>query len=203
MTGDSAMTFQIIQCKPNAVLFAAVLALGAAQAEAGVLYGTDYDSYNGRSGRPTDSLLSLGRDGNFGAYCQSGASSGRRTVVYPFDIKNGYEIFSVRVWGFDDSASNNLSYEMVQSCQPFLSGGAPVRTVLATAASSGSPGEFSEYLYLDQHVATSSTCAYFLEARFAPDNSACAGFDLRSVRVRVLSNNPDVIFRNGFAPWGS
>ena len=188
-------------CKmTKALLLAAGFVLASAQANAGVLYGTDYDSYNGRSGPPSDSLLWLGRDGNFGSYCQSGASSGRRTVVYPFDIPDQFEVFSVRVWGIDDSASNNLSYELVKSCQPFLSGGGPVRTVLATAASSGTPGNFSQLLIPAEQVATSSTCAYFLEARFAPDNSACAGFDLRSVRVRLLSNNPDVIFRNGFAP---
>lgn len=179
---------------------AVAIAVAAPLASAGILYGIDYRSYNGRSGHPVDSELEVTRTGFLGAYCAEAAEAGGRRMVYPLDVPDGFEIFGVTAWGEDNSAGNDLGLRLMESCQPFLEGGLPVTVPLATASTSGSDGEFSLFLFADQYVVQNATCAYWLEARFAADNAACAGTDLALTRFRVLTNNPDVIFRDHFGP---
>lgn len=184
------------------LLLSAVIGLITAQASAGILYGTDYQSFSGRSGVLNTSDLDINRDGYFGAYCTNGADSVDRRMVYPFDIPNGFEIFGVRVWGEDLSATNDLQFALIEACQPFLAGGVPVRTTLASLASSGSSGRFANFLFTSQYEANANECAYFLEASFAADGVACDGANLSLTRIRILTNNPDVIFRSNFSTWG-
>lgn len=194
-----------MHCNPKrnpapTLLLSAVMTFAAAQASAGILYGVDYRGYNGRSGNPVDSNVDVVRSGFLGAYCANGAEAGGRRMIYPLDVPDDFEIFGVRVWGDDSSASNTLDLRLMESCQPFLEGGLPDTTPLATGATSGSDGAFSLFLFADQYPVMTATCAYWLEARFADDNTACAGGDLALTRLRVLTNNPDVIFRDRFGP---
>lgn len=183
-----------------ATALALVAALMAPSSEAGVLYGTRYETMIGRSGHPTSSALVIDSTGYLDATCINNAGPGRRTLIYPFDIPAGFEIFKVEIWGRDASASNDLGYRLVETCQPFLAAGTPVSTNLAAYSTSGSPGEFVAFLFADQHVAISSSCAYYVEARFADDGAACDGYDLATRNVRILLNDPDVIFRDDFGP---
>jgi hypothetical protein len=185
---------------PAPLLLAVAVALATPQALAGILYGIDYHSYNGRSGHPEDSDVAISRTGFFGAYCANGAEAGGRRMIYPLDVPDGFEIFDVHVWGDDSSVANDLGLRIMESCQPFLEGGLPSTTPLATATTSGSDGEFSLSLFADQYPVQDSTCAYWLEARFAADDTACDGINLALTRFRVLVNNPDVIFRDHFGP---
>lgn len=171
-----------------------------AQACAGVLYGLEYHQYTGHSGHPTDSNLEVGTGGYFDAVCYNDDEIGRRTIIYPFDIPNGFEIVNVTVWGKDSSPTRDLGYRLVETCQPFISAGTPFNTNLALASSGGSAGLFILGLNANYHVAQSSSCSYFLEARFAPDDGSCVGSDLASRNVRLLLNNPDVIFRHNMGP---
>lgn len=185
-----------------ALLLSAAIGLITAQASAGILYGTDYQSFSGRSGVLNTSDLDISRDGYFGAYCFNGADSVDRRMVFPFDIPDGFEIFGVQIWGEDLSATNDLEFALVEACQPFLEGGVPARTTLDSLASSGSSGRFVNFLFTSQYEANASECAYFLEASFADTGVACDGTSLSLTRVRILTNNPDVIFRSNFSTWG-
>lgn len=180
--------------------FALIAALASQPGAAGILYGTQYETMIGRSGHRTSSALVIDSTGYLDAACLNSAGPGRRTLIYPFDIPDGFEIFKVEIWGRDASPSNDLGYRLVETCQPFLSPGVPVSTNLATYSTSGSPGEFVAFLFADQHVAISSSCAYYVEARFAADGAACGGYDLATRNVRILLNDPDVIFRDDFGP---
>ena len=193
-----------MHCNPKrnparTLLLSAVIALAAGPASAGVLHGLDYRSYNGRSGHPVDHDVRVVRTGYLGAYCANGAEAGGRRMVYPLDVSGDLEIFGVRVWGNDSSTDNDLELRLMESCQPFLEGGLPATTALVGGATSGSGGEFSLFLFADQYQVMDATCAYWLEARFADDNTACNS-DLALTRIRVLTNNPDVIFRSNFGP---
>jgi hypothetical protein len=112
---------------------AVAIAVAAPLATAGILYGTDFRSYNGRSGHPVDSELEVTRTGFLGAYCAEPAEAGGRRMVYPLDVPDGFEIFGVTAWGEDNSAGNDLGLRLMESCQPFLEGGLPVTAPLATA----------------------------------------------------------------------
>ncbi len=191
------MTFASIR-QLAALLLASGIGTASLPSWAGIIYGIDYQNYNGRSGHAVYSELDITRDGFMGAYCTEGAGAGGRRIVFPFDVRDGFEIYRVDVWGVDTSVGSNLAFSLVESCQPFLSGGIPTRTILGTASSSGSAGDFLAIPYFGSHSVDPGTCAYFLEARFAADNAACVGADLAVRRVRLLTNNPDVIFRDDF-----
>lgn len=180
----------------SALLFLLPLALAAPQAAAGGTAGFEFKSYNGRSARPGDSDLNIQRDGYFGAYCASGSTPGSRSITYPLDVPHDHNLLGVQVWGVDSSASNNLNYELVETCMPFLSGGTPTYNVLASSGTSGSAGNFSLYVTGVQGPALNATCAYFLQARFAAFGSSCDGFDLILHKVRLVTDDPDVIFRS-------
>lgn len=180
--------------------FALIAVLATQPGAAGILYGTQYETVIGRSGHRTSSALVIDSTGYLDATCLNTAGPGRRTLIYPFDIPDGFEIFDVRIWGNDASSSNDLSYRLVETCQAFLTPDVPVSTTLATTSSSGSAGEFSLSLFADQHVAISSSCAYYVEARFAADGAACDGYNLITRNIRILLNDPDVIFRDDFGP---
>lgn len=180
----------------SALLLPASMTLMTPQAMAGGTAGFEFKSFNGRSGRPGDSDLAIQRDGYFGAYCANGATPGSRSITYSFDIPNGHTLLGVQVWGVDSSASNNLAYELVESCLPYLSGGTPTYNVLATASTSGSGGNFTFYVTGVQTPANARDCAYFLQARFAAFGATCSGTSLISSKIRLVTDNPDVIFRS-------
>ncbi|MCK9539527.1 hypothetical protein [Dokdonella sp.] len=185
-----------------ALLLAALLATAGVQVRAGVLYGIEFQNYNGRSGFAASSALDVARDGYLGAYCRNGVDADQRMLVYPFDLREDHAIVAVQVWGNDASASNDLSLQLIEACQPFLGGGIPQRTILASTSTSGAAGGFSTMLTTSLAGARSSECAYFLEASFAVPGAACASTDLRLIRVRLTSFDPDVIFRSDFSQWG-
>src|SRR3546814_2022710 len=100
-------------------LLAAALFLLAPPAFAGILYGIETRSYNGRSGEPTHSDLAVSRDGYFGAYCANGTGVGDRRMIYPLDVPDNFQIFNLRVWGEDVSTRHDLQLRLMESCQPF------------------------------------------------------------------------------------
>lgn len=178
----------------------ALLAIAAAPAAAGTLPGVDFRSYNGRSGHATDSELGVIRTGFLGAYCSEGTAFGDRRMIYPLDVPDGFELFGVDAWGEDVSASHDLQLRLMESCQPFLGGGLPDTTALDTVASSGSDGAFRLSLFAGQYPVQTATCAYWVEARFAANGAACDGTNVALTRIRVVANDPDVIYRDNFGP---
>ena len=179
-------------------LLGAAIFLTSSTASAGVLYGVEYQTVHGRSGHPGSSAAKIGRDGFLGAYCFNGTEAADRRTIYPLDIPNGYEIFSVTVWGDDSSPGNDLEASLIETCQPFLSAGAPTTSVIDTASTAGSAGRFALFLFAGQYLVDANSCAYYVEARFADATAACGGIDLAVDNVQVVTNNPDVIFRDNF-----
>ncbi|KAB2897929.1 MAG: hypothetical protein F9K31_10930 [Dokdonella sp.] len=171
--------------------------LAASHATAGVLYGVEYRSYNGRSGFAASSTMEVARDGYFGIKCLNGGA-GKRKITWPLDVPAGHEIFDVRIWGDDVSDSNDLDFELVERCQPYASGDLITHTVLGSAGSSGSGGRFEAILGLPSHPVQPSTCTYTLEATFAAAGAACDGSNLTVTRLTLITNDPDVIFRDAF-----
>ena len=140
----------------------------------------------------------MGRDGYFGLVCNEGASSGSRRAVHPLDLPSGHALVSVTIWGLDESPSNDLRLRLRESCQPYLQGALPVTTTLAEASTSGAAGDFAIALFPTLDAPLTATCTYYIESRFAQDTSACAGPALVLTRIRTLTLDPDVIFRDGF-----
>ncbi len=180
------------------LLPAVACACAITTASAGVLHGLDARSLNGVSGHRIASHVQLGRDGYFGLVCNEGASSGSRRAVHPLDLPSGHALVSVTIWGLDESPSNDLRLRLRESCQPYLQGALPVTTTLAEASTSGAAGDFAIALFPTLDAPLTATCTYFIESRFAQDTSACAGPALVLTRIRTLTLDPDVIFRDGF-----
>ena len=59
-------------------------------------------------------------------------------------------------------------------------------------------GDFAIALFPTLDAPLTATCTYYIESRFAQDTSACAGPALVLTRIRTLTLDPDVIFRDGF-----
>ena len=106
-----------------------------------------------------------------------------------FHLPHGAFLDFVRWWGFDNS-SENMTLFIQEDCLPDFSAGSVTFTSLGSDSSSGTPGNFSDFINIDRTVDNMS-CTYKARVRF--DNSGAGspcseGNNLRLSKVRAHWN---------------
>jgi hypothetical protein len=122
-----------------------------------------------------------------GRWCESG--SGAAFADIALNLPSGVEISVMRTWGFDQSASDDLTVSLIERCTPSNSAGGVVTSVISSLSSSGSQGNFSNSAAIGaNNIIANDTCSYTLRTRYSTPGEAspCAGSNLRLQKVRLL-----------------
>lgn len=131
---------------------------------------TPIDSY---AMHPYDNAFIPNRSPSTGNLACTGASTDSRAVGQIL-MPHGVDIELIRIWGTDNSLANDMQVQLISSCLPDFGAAFPTLTVMATAASSGNPGAFTDATtLLGTNLADNQSCTYRVEVRLGPDNSTC------------------------------
>lgn len=182
--------------RPTAALIGALLCASTAPALAADI------AVDGRDFVPLRGTAPFSESPNSGSLRCSGAAGPDNLFFAQLHLPPGdLDLRRLAAWG-QDNASVNATVNLVRICQLEFTASSPVRTLLATVASSGTPGNFfllSNALNIrvdDQH-----RCVYLLEAQLGLNG--CVGGSLELAKVRV-SFDPvvvpviDELFADGF-----
>lgn len=154
---------------------------------AGVLPTTGWVSALGFEMRGRNSTLEYATSTAAGSmWCLAGSTENFADIR--LHVPHNARISFFRMWGFDGSADHDLASFLFESCLPNLSAGAPVNTILAQLASSGSPGSFTEVVSLatPQPVTDTQDCTYWARVRFGTVGTTCpAGGNLILRKFRI------------------
>jgi hypothetical protein len=151
---------------------------------AGMWPNTGWVNALGFEMRGRNSDLNFATSTNAGSmWCLTGSAD--RFADVRLNVPHNARITFFRMWGFDGSASHDITSFLWESCLPNLSAGTPVNTILGQLASSGNPGSFTETLGLPSPPVTDTrNCTYWARAAFA--NSCADGgvLILRKFRIQ-------------------
>lgn len=148
--------------------------------------GTDVSfTVSAREQRGASSEVFL-QDSSDGRWCEIGSTNAFADIA--LNLPSGAVLSSMRIWGFDDNASNNLTTSLIERCTPNNQAGNVITTVISERTSTGIGGNFSQVI----PVATNNTidndaCSYTLRTRYSTpgETNPCAGSNLRLQKVRL------------------
>jgi len=137
----------------------------------------------GTAFNPTSSDAEYYSATNGGLTCNSGS-----TYEY-FDAQLeppvGARIEGIRFWTYDSDGPENMHAFLWETCQPFAGPGTPIHTELfATDISSGTGGEWSQFVDVPDRTANTAGCVYRVRVRFGLNNN-CNGESLRLHKARL------------------
>lgn len=111
-------------------------------------------------------------------------------VTATLDLPDQVQITYVDTFGFDTSASKDLTTHLLSVCLPSFAAGTPVLTNLGSVSSGGGANNFFTRLDLSAAPVTvdNYTCRYLARVRMA--EGACAGSRIMLDKVRVSYTQP-------------
>lgn len=123
---------------------------------------------------------------NDARYCAIGATTAFADMTV--QLPDNAQISSVRVFGFDALANDDMTISLVRRCTPPNAAGAVVTTVLSEITPVTSAGNFSQFQSINANgVVDNQSCSYVVRTRFSSPAGAnlCAGTQLRLQKVRL------------------
>lgn len=88
------------------------------------------------------------------------------------DVPHNVYITHLRLWAYDNAAGHDVAAILFRSCLPTVDPGDPQNTILGMVSSSGSPGDFTNYVNISAEPTNTNLCSYFIRARFG---TGCGG----------------------------
>ncbi len=98
------------------------------------------------------------------------------------ELEDGSDFNFVRIWGYDNNASEDMAFFLFERCLPAFSGGPVTSTQLGTIDSSSASGNFSILINIAANNITvdNTACTYSLRTRFDATDAS-----LRLYKVRA------------------
>jgi hypothetical protein len=121
-----------------------------------------------------------------GRWCETG--SGNAFADIGLNLPSGALLTSMRIWGFDQSNTNDLTVSLIERCTPNQQAGSVFTSVISERSSSGSAGNFTSVIPIElNNSIDNDTCSYTLRTRYStPGNiNLCAGSVLRLQKIRL------------------
>lgn len=103
-------------------------------------------------------------------------------------LPDGAVLSSMRVFGFDSLANDDMTIGLIRRCTPADAAGAVTTTVLAQITAQTSAGNFSQFQSINANgTIDNQSCSYGIRVRFSSPSGAnlCAGPQLRLQKVRL------------------
>jgi len=178
------------------------------QAKANFGNGANYTTHESRAFTGRESDFDYETVDGTQMYCTSATESFAETQL---QLPHGARLDLLAWWGRDDS-SEDMSVFLIERCQPDLTAGDVVSTVLASSSSSPFSGNFFGNLNVGGSTIDNHSCSYMVRIRFddsATDCSEGPALQLNKIRVqwaRQISPAPtsptfsDVPDSNAFFP---
>lgn len=126
-----------------------------------------------------------------GRWCESG--SGNAFADITLNLPSASVVSAMRIWGFDQSASNDLTTSLIERCTPNNQSGSVITSVIAQLSSSTSAGNFFEAMSIaSNNTIDNDACSYTLRTRYSTPGEAnfCAGSTLRLQKIRLVYSPP-------------
>ena len=168
--GHDGMLFRVIQNDDAAVSKGASLS----------------HSISAREQRGASSNVFL-QDTADGRWCE--VFSGNAFADIVVNLPSAAVLTGIRIWGFDQSVSNDLTVSLIERCTPNNQAGSVITSVIAQRSSSGSAGNFTEVIAIGaNNTIDNDACTYTLRTRYSSPgetNFFCAGTSLRLQKVRL------------------
>lgn len=126
-----------------------------------------------------------------GRWCESG--SGNAFADIALNLPSASVVSAMRIWGFDQSASNNLTTSLIERCTPNNQSGSVITSVIAQLSSTTNAGNFFEAMSIaSNNTIDNDACSYTLRTRYSTPGEAnfCAGSTLRLQKIRLVYSPP-------------
>ncbi len=126
-----------------------------------------------------------------GRWCELG--SGNAFADIALNLQSDALITSMRIWGYDESDSNNMTVSLIERCTPNNTSGSVITSVIAEITPAANSGNFTQVTAIGANNSVDNdACSYTLRTRYStPGNiNFCAGNTLRLQKVRFGINPP-------------
>jgi hypothetical protein len=121
-----------------------------------------------------------------GRWCETGSSNAFADIA--LNLPSGAALTSMRIWGFDQSNTNDLTVSLIERCTPNQQAGSVITSVISERSSFGSAGNFTSVtpIVLNSSI-DNDACSYTLRTRYSTpgDINFCAGSVLRLQKIRL------------------
>lgn len=148
-----------------------------------------YSAYNGDQFHGRESTYAYACSICFGdAYYIGGDPVASVQVHMP----SGSSFKGVRWWGYDNNAAD-LQFYVIRTCLPVSGGGLPGSLVLATATSSGTPGDDSAFINIPGvETVDNQACTYWIRTVWNASSTQLQLYKVRAQWERQVSPAPAV-----------
>ena len=130
----------------------------------------------------SDGFLDESADGR---YCHGGSTSPFADMQLP--VENGMRITGMRVFGFDNTLTSEMTVSLIERCTPNNAAGSFFTSIIAEITPLLSNGNFSLVTAIGaNNVVDSDICTYTVRARLGQvgDDPPCGGVGVRLQKVR-------------------
>ena len=120
-----------------------------------------------------------------GRWCE--VSSGNAFADIAVNLPSAAVLTSMRIWGLDQSVSNDLTVSLIERCTPNNQAGNVFTSVISERTSTGSAGNFSQVTAIgSNNTIDNDACTYTLRTRYSTpgEQNFCAGSSLRLQKIR-------------------
>lgn len=121
-----------------------------------------------------------------GRWCELGSSNAFGDMVLL--LPHGTTVTSMRIWGFDTNATNNMTVSLIERCTPNNVAGGVFTSVIAEITPPGNSGNFSQATAIGANNSIDTdACSYTLRTRYSTPGEInfCAGNTLRLQKIRM------------------
>ncbi|MDZ4812069.1 MAG: hypothetical protein SGI99_05555 [Pseudomonadota bacterium] len=121
-----------------------------------------------------------------GRWCELGSSNAFGDIVLM--LPHGTTVTSMRIWGFDTNATNNMTVSLIERCTPNNVAGSVFTSVIAEITASANSGNFSQVTAIGANNSIDTdACSYTLRTRYSTPGEInfCAGNTLRLQKIRM------------------
>lgn len=126
-----------------------------------------------------------------GRWCELGSGNAFGDIA--LNLQSDALITSIRIWGYDESDSNNMTVSLIERCTPNNTSGSVITSVIAEITPPANSGNFTQVTAIGaNNTVDNDACSYTLRTRYStPGNiNFCAGNTLRLQKVRLGINPP-------------
>lgn len=154
-------------------------------------YATDGNNFLGRT-----SDFQGGSVGNGDRHCETGSSE--RYVDHEIKMTDPDSILQfMRIWGFDDDPTHNLTLVMYRSCLPKFGAAALTTELFHIATLNESSGSFSTPLFVNQSFEhMESDCKIMARIQFGSTSTCTNISDVKLYKLRAQFLSGDLIYRD-------
>ncbi len=121
-----------------------------------------------------------------GRWCELGSSNAFGDMVLM--LPHGTAVTSMRIWGFDTNAANNMTVSLIERCTPNNVAGSVITSVIAEITAPANSGNFSQVTAIGANNSIDTdACSYTLRTRYSTPGEInfCAGSTLRLQKIRM------------------